>query len=236
MNRKTPNYVYVVITLTLINLAILAIRNLIVGDSIFNFLKSNLFIGSFPALLIAFLIDRYYEKLNSFFFWAATALWVLFYPNAPYMISDLIHNASDPKGLGNQELLIFDTLIIFSIAMLSIFYGFLSLKIMFRLFKNRRGNRFAHSAIFITLALSCLGFYMGRELISAIDLGNGYLYSWEIFLEPVQIIKIVWKALWPIGEHWTAYAMMALFGIVQYMLLVMFKDINDIEDAGLVTK
>ena len=189
-----------------------------------------------PVLLIAFLIDRYDEKLNGLSFWAATALWVLFYPNAPYMISDLIHNISDPRDLFILEQRIFDTLIIFSIAMLSVFYGFLSMKIMFVLFKKRYGGTFAHSAIFVNIALSCLGFYMGRELISALKLGNSYLYSWEIFLEPVQIIKIVWKALWPIGEHLPAYAMMALFGVVQYMLLIMFKDVNDIEGAGMVTK
>jgi len=235
MNKKFPNYVRIAIFLTLANIAILGIRNLITGDGHLNFLLSNLFIGSFPALLVAFLADRYYEKLNNFSFLAASALWVLFYPNAPYMISDLIHNVTLPD-LIFEELRIFDTIIIFSIAMLSVFYGFLSLKIMFVLFKRKYGAAFAHSAIFITVALSCLGFYMGRELISAIKLGNGYLYSWEIFLEPVQIIKIVWKALWPIGEHWRAYAMMALFGMVQYMLLVMFKDINDIEGAELVTK
>jgi len=236
MNKKTPNYLMVVVTLTLLNLAILEIRNLIVGDSFYNFLLSNLFIGSLPVLLIAYLIDRYHKKLNNFFFWAATTLWVLFYPNAPYMISDLIHNTSEPKDMVNPELIKFDTLIIFSIAMLSIFYGLLSLKIMFGLFKERHGRKFAHSAIFITLALSCLGFYMGRELISAIKLGNGYLYSWEVFLEPAQIIRIVWAALFPVGEHWTAYAMMALFGMVQYMLLIIIKDVNDIEGAGLVTK
>jgi len=235
MNKKTPNYIRIVIFLTLTNIAILGIRNLIVGNSDFNFLLSNLFIGSFPALLVAFLVDRYYEKLNNLYFLAASALWVLFYPNAPYMISDLIHNVTIPD-LIFKELRIFDTLIIFSIAMLSVFFGFLSLKIMFVMFKRKYGGRFAHSAIFITIALSCLGFYMGRELISAIKLGNGYLYSWEIFLEPVKIITITWNALWPIAEHWDAYAMMALFGIVQYMLLVMFKDINDIEGVGLVTK
>lgn len=236
MNRKSPNYLKVVLTLTIINLAILGTRNLIVGDTFFNFLKSNLFIGSLPALVIAALIDRYYEKLNSFFFWAATALWVLFYPNAPYMISDLIHNTSDPLDLVNQELIKFDTLIIFSIAMLSVFYGLLSLKIMFAVFKKRYGDRFAHGAIFVTLALSCLGFYMGRELLSGLNEGNGFMYSWQIFIEPIKIIQIVWKALWPIGEHWPAYAMMTLFGVVQYMLLVMFKDVNDIEGARVVTK
>lgn len=236
MNKKFPNHVRVAFVLTVINLVILAIRNLVVGDSYFNFLFSNLFVGSFPVLLIAFLIDRYDEKLNAFFFWAATALWILFYPNAPYMISDLIHNTSDPRDIVNPELIKFDTLIIFSIAMLSVFYGLLSLKIMFAVFKKRYGSKLAHAAIFFTVAISCLGFYMGRELISAIKLGNGYLYSWEIFLEPVQIIEIVLKALLPVGEHLSAYAMMALFGLVQYMLLVMFKDINDIEGVGLVTK
>jgi hypothetical protein len=84
--------------------------------------------------------------------------------------------------------------------------------------------------------LSCLGFYMGRELLSAIKLGNGYQYTWEIFLEPIQVIQAVWKALWPVGEHWPAYALMALFGFMQCMLLIMFKDVNDIEGAGVVTK
>jgi len=174
-------------------------------------------------------MQRFDQKMNAFIFWLGTGLWVLFYPNAPYMISDLIHDSQDPLSKINPEMIKYDTLIIFSLAMLSVFYGFLSLKIMFELFKRRYGKRFAHIAIHATLVLSCLGFYMGRELLSAIKLGNGYLYSWEIFLEPVQIIKIVWKALWPIHNHWPAYAMMALFGIVQYLLLFMFYYLNKIE-------
>ena len=44
MNNKTPNYLKVVITLTLINLVILETRNLVVGDSFFNFLTSKFYI------------------------------------------------------------------------------------------------------------------------------------------------------------------------------------------------
>ena len=166
--------------MTIANLAILGIRNLVVGDSFFNFLKSNLFIGSFPVILIAVLLAIFNDKLKPIWFWLGTAIWVLFYPNAPYMISDLIHNSADSMDKVSKELVVFDTLIIFSIAMLSVFYGFLSLKIMFNLFKQRYGNRFAHIAIAINIVLSSFGFYMGRELLSAIKLGNGYLYSWEI--------------------------------------------------------
>jgi uncharacterized membrane protein len=231
-----PSYLRVAVVLTLVNLAILGIRNLYVGEHFFNFLESNLFIGSFPTIIIAWLIDMYHEKMGKFLFWFAVALWVLFYPNAPYMISDLIHNSEGPKDDPQSELIIYDTLIIFSFAMLSVFIGFLSLKVIFRIFIEKYGKRFARAFITFTLILSCLGFYMGRELPSAIKhLGNGKLYSWEIFLEPIQIIKITWHSLWPIQDNIPVYLLMMLFGVVQYMLLIMFKDVNDVEDITHIT-
>ncbi len=228
---KKDSFLSIVVLITVINLLLLFTRNIIVGNDFYSFLRSNLFIGSLPVIVIAYLLYRFNTKINTFVFWIGTILWVLFYPNAPYMISDLIHDSQDPASKLNPDLIKYDTIIIFSLAMLSVFYGFLSLKMMFRLFKQRYGNRFAQIALHSTLILSCLGFYMGRELISAIKLGNGYLYSWEIFLEPVQILKIVWKALWPIADHWPAYAMMGLFGVVQYLLLIIFYYVNNIEAA-----
>jgi uncharacterized membrane protein len=225
-NIKRPSYLRVAVILTLVNLAILVIRNIYVGEHVLNFLRSNLFIGSFPTIVIAWLIDMNYKRMGKFLFWFAVALWVLFYPNAPYMISDLIHNAQSK----DPDLLVYDTLIIFSIAMLSVFIGFLSLKVMFRIFIEKYDKRFARAFIAFTLVLSCLGFYMGRELKSGLDVGNKYMYSWEIFLDPVAIIRTTWHSLWPIQDNIPVYLMMMLFGVVQYMLLIMFKDVNDVEE------
>jgi uncharacterized membrane protein len=230
--RKDP-FLKVLVLVTLVNLSILITRNVIVGNDFYAFLKSNLLIGSLPVIVIAYLLYCYNDKLSPFLFWLGTSLWVLFYPNAPYMISDLIHDSQDPAILQNPDLIKYDTLIIFSLAMLSVFYGFLSLKLMFQLFLKRYGKWVAHISINVTVVLSCLGFYMGRELLSAIKVGNGYLYSWEIFLEPLQIIKITWNALWPIQKHLPAYALIVLFGIVQYLLLIMFHYVNNIESNGL---
>jgi len=228
---KIPAYLRVAIILTLVNLAILGIRNLYVGERFFDFLQSNLFIGSFPTIVIAWLIDMNYKKMGWLLFWFAVTLWVLFYPNAPYMISDLIHNSESPASKNDPDLIVYDTLIIFSFAMLSVFIGFLSLKVIFRILLEKYRKPFAKAFIAFTLALSCLGFYMGRELPSHLPkVGNGKLYSWEIFLEPVEVIKIVWQAIWPPQDHIPAYLLMALFGAVQYMLLIMFKDVNDVED------
>ena len=229
MNIRIPSYIRVAVTLTLVNLVILVIRNIYVGEAFFNFLKSNLFIGSFPTIIIAWVVDRYYLKMGKVIFWFLVALWILFYPNAPYMISDLIHNSQDPAEGKYPDLIVYDTLIIFSFAMISVFIGFLSLKVMYKIFTEKYNKLFAKTIIGLTVALSCLGFYMGRELLSAIKLGNGYLYSWEIFLEPIQILKIVWHALYPIQDHIPAYLLMLLFGVIQYMLLIMFKDVSDVE-------
>lgn len=230
---KIENYLKTVIYLTVANLLILGIRNYLVGDSVFNFLKSNLLSGIIPFIL-AYGLSKFYLKLNNIIFWIIVLIWVLFYPNSPYMISDLIHDGADPAAVNN--LIVYDTLIIFSIAMLSVFYGFLSIKIMFNIFRLKYGNRFAHIIIIFTLVLSCLGFYMGRELKSGIPFGNGFLYSSEIFTHPFKVIKVVWESIFPIGKHLPAYAMMALFGVVQYFLIIMFKDINDVEGAEIITK
>lgn len=232
---NTPRYMRVLFYFTLANLVILAIRNTIVGDGMFNFLKSNLLSGIAP-FVIAVGLQYFHVKMNNLWFIAGSMVWLLFYPNSPYMISDLIHPHEEVKDAQIQHLIVYDTFIVFSIAMLSVFHGFVSLKLMFNLFRSRFGERWAHVAILFSLVLSCLGFYMGRALVSEMKLGNGFLYSWEVFLEPMYILKTVWNALFPISENLHVYAMMGLFGFVQYQLLIMMKDVSDIEEAKLITK
>ena len=230
---KIPSYLKVLLLFTIANLLILVIRNSVVGDKPFDFLRSNLW-SSIVPFIIAMTLQALSYRLNNFLFIIGSLLWLLFYPNAPYMISDLIHSYQEPND-PTETLIIYDTLMIFSLAMLSVFYGFVSLKIMFNLFRTRFGSGFAHVAIFISVVLSCLGFYMGR-LPSEIHMGNGKLYSSEIFTEPLYILKTVWNTLVPVKEHLSAYYMMFLFGFAQYQLLVMMKDVSDLEGAQLVTK
>lgn len=235
MHISVPRYVKVLILFTIADLAILALRNHIVGTDFFNFLKSNMFSGILP-LVIALIIKWLDKRLNSFLFVVGCLIWLLFYPNSPYMISDLIHPYQESMDQVHPTLIVYDTFIVFSIAMLSVFYGFVSLKIIFTLFKKRYGSKKAHAFIIFSLIMSCLGFYIGRELQSGTDFGNGYLYSWQFFTEPLFVLETVWDHLFPIHENKPAWFMMVLFGFVQYKLLVIMKDVGDIEDVRIITK
>jgi uncharacterized membrane protein len=130
------------------------------------------------------------------------------------MISDLIHVDMDKQAI------LYDTLIIFSFAMLSLFYGFISLKLMYDIFKKMSGKRLANFAIIASLLLSSLGFYMGRVL---------RFNSWDALTHPLKVIKEVWAHLFPIGSNVETYVVILLFGGIQYMLILMMKDVNDIE-------
>lgn len=221
---KTPDFppfLRVVALMTAAVLLTLWIRNLIVPERIQDTLLLNLFHGFVP-LFIAWLLQHFYERLSGWLFWLITLVWVLYYPNSPYMISDLKHVGQSPEAVQN-----YDDLIVFAFAILSAFYGFLSLKIMYRLFRKRRGPRFANLAIWATLLLSCLGFYMGRVLL---------LFSADFFKHPLEVIKQVWAHLFPVGDNLSTYAIIILFGGVQWMLLIMMKDVNDIEPNRLVSR
>ena len=52
---------------------------------------------------------------------------------------------------------------------------------------------------------------MGRLLASGIKYGNGLLYSWELFVHPLAVLKIVWQSLFPISQHYQDYLLMGLF-------------------------
>lgn len=238
-----------VIVLTVVNLLIITVRNYIEDDKALNFLLFNLFSGFVP-LLIAYLLLLFNQKISLIIFWLATLLWVLFYPNSPYMISDLIHESIDDPN--RKGLYIYDTLIIFSIAMLSVFYGFMSIKIMYSLVEFRYNARLANVFITITILLSSVGFYLGRvvkgfvwnsdtSLVShdaSTDTSGTVknLYTSDLFLHPIETFQKIWDSLFPISTHTDAYYMMALITIIQFSLLTMMRDVEDFQKSDILTR
>jgi uncharacterized membrane protein len=128
----------------------------------------NLFLAWIP-LLIAYFLQRYnlrFPKKYSVLCFSSF-LWLLFFPNSPYIITDLIH--LDSKF---NVPLWFDAMMIFSFALTGLIAGFLSLYFMHEIL-NKLFNKIVNwLLILMTLILTGYGIYLGRIL---------RWNSWDIF-------------------------------------------------------
>jgi len=220
MKPKIPrNYLIALTFVTAFNLVILAIRDLVEQNSTYNFLLWNLLLALAP-LLVAWVAYAFAGKWNKVLVILLTFLWLLFYPNAPYMISDLIHVNSQ------SSVVLYDTLILFSFAMLALFYGFYSLKIIHLLYKFIASAAIANTVLWVSIILSSAGIYLGRIL---------RLNSWDFFTHPVQVMETVFDHLFPVTKNPATYIVIILFSVIQFILLVMMKDFDEIEKEHLIS-
>src|ERR1044072_1622357 len=96
-------------------------RCLISGTGSFLFLNWNLFLAGLPLLFSRLLLHNDHITKAKIFF--LLPMWMLFFPNAPYILTDLFHlgnTSSMPKW--------FDLLLILSFAWAGLFAGFKSLQ------------------------------------------------------------------------------------------------------------
>lgn len=136
----------------------------------FTFLILNTFLGYIP-IEISFHIKTTFPK-HGLFFWALVILWLLFYPNAPYLLTDLFHlsllNPYTYDGLLRASLHIW---IYFTVELISVlfcvFLGFWSLNYVAETITERYFKRARWLEIILVLILtflSSVGIYAGRFL------------------------------------------------------------------------
>ncbi|HEX6032281.1 MAG TPA: DUF1361 domain-containing protein, partial [Tepidiformaceae bacterium] len=77
--------------------ALLVVRVRMTGDPHFAFLVWNLFLAWVPMALAVLLFAAHRGGAPSLFLAAPFGLWLLFLPNAPYLLTDFIHLAPDTR-------------------------------------------------------------------------------------------------------------------------------------------
>jgi uncharacterized membrane protein len=142
------------------------------------FLSWNLFLAWMP-FLFARLAQTFHQK--QWLLWAFGGLWLLFFPNAAYLITDMLHLQSiDPVPLW------YDMLMLFSFILTGLFLGFVSLRLMQSLVLQRFGAVISWLFVVATLVLSSFGVYIGRFL---------RWNSWDVFLQPVHLLTDIGATL-----------------------------------------
>jgi uncharacterized membrane protein len=104
-------------------------------------------------------------------------LWLLFFPNAPYMLTDFIH-------LGESRLVPvwYDALMLSSFAWTALLLGFASLYLVQMVARRVVGLSWSWAGVACALALASVGVYLGRFM---------RFNSWDALLRPGRIAKVI---------------------------------------------
>jgi uncharacterized membrane protein len=136
----------------------------------FRFLVWNLILAWIPLLLALVVYDRYRRGTALTRLAPLAALWLLFLPNAPYIVTDFVHlSAATPAPLW------FDGVELSAYAWTGMLLGFVSLYLMHAVARHRLGGTVGWLGVFAVLALVSAGVYLGR-----VKRWN----SWDLLTQP----------------------------------------------------
>jgi uncharacterized membrane protein len=138
----------------------------------FRFLVWNLFLAWVPLVLALFVYDAYRRGRSLLWLAPALVLWLLFLPNAPYIVTDFVHLSAR-----TQAPLWFDGVELSAFAWTGMLLGFVSLYLVHAVLRDRFGAVAAWLVVLGVLALSSVGVYLGR-----VKRWN----SWDLLTQPGQ--------------------------------------------------
>jgi uncharacterized membrane protein len=130
----------------------------------------NLFLAWIPLGLALLLYDRHVRRARLATLAGLGLLWLLFFPNAPYIVTDFKHLAGS-----TGERFWYDGVLIGTAATTGLLLGFVSLYLLQAIVRRGVGVRCAWLFVLAALALGSFGVYLGRVL---------RWNSWDVFIRP----------------------------------------------------
>jgi len=180
-----------------LSVALFAGRWAYTGAPAYRFIPWNLILAWVPVFF-AWLAHRWrhYRLLMLLH----GGLWLLFLPNAPYLLTDLIH-----LGKASGISLWYDLLLLLLFAFNGLFLGFFSLSLMQDLVTDLLGATIGWLFATTTLALSSFGVYLGRFL---------RWNSWDLLTRPHWLLRDILGLLRDPFLHWRPWAFILLMALI----------------------
>ncbi|KAA0989561.1 DUF1361 domain-containing protein [Dyadobacter aurulentus] len=161
-------------------MTLLLIR-ILIHDWGFIFLAWNLFLAWVPLIFIKGVWEMERRKKAPFWFLITCLfVWLLFFPNAPYIITDLKHL----RGI-DDNMIWYDSLMIFIFSVAGFLTGLYSVRIVHRIVTKRWNEQLAWAWILFAMVLSGFGVYLGRY---------GRWNSWDILTQPGSLIRGIFES------------------------------------------
>jgi uncharacterized membrane protein len=136
----------------------------------FRFLVWNLILAWVPLILALVVYDGYRRTRSLLWLSPLLALWLIFLPNAPYIVTDFVHLSPS-----SRTPLWFDGVELSAFAWTGMLLGFVSLYLVHAVLRHRFGAPAGWFVVLCVLGLASVGVYLGR-----VKRWN----SWELITQP----------------------------------------------------
>ena len=173
-------------------------------------LNWNLFLAFVPWLVSMILIIK--KQTNKIVLIILMFIWVIFFPNAPYILTDLFH-------LTPQRFppIWYDLILLLSYAWTGLMFGFVSLLNIETILVRHINARIVDLTSALLLFIASFGIYLGRYL---------RWNSWDLISNPLAIFSDILKIFSSPFNYQRAWGVTILMGLMLNMMYLSIKLLN----------
>jgi uncharacterized membrane protein len=228
-NQKTYNRIFqgigIYLFLSFSACIMLLFRKLFFGSTGYKFLAWNLFLAWIPLIFSSIILYTYaFHKKSAFrkiYLLLLGLIWIAFYPNCPYIVTDFIHLTGISNYFNNvsytMNFIIWYDFIMISLFILTGFLiGFISLYMIQTVLMDTFNKCIGWIFVVCVLFLSSFGIYLGRFI---------RWNSWDIVFKQ----KILINSILDNSKHYAAEFTISfgLFLVLIYFALYYLTNLNE---------
>jgi uncharacterized membrane protein len=210
-SKRLPIIVIFCVT-TILCVTLVALRVQVTSRITFTFLVWNIFLALIPYIISTLLVLFHTKIKHRGWLWLPFMAWLCFFPNAPYILTDLFHlkpRAGVPYW--------YDLALILFFAWNGLMLGFASMMDIQEVFSKRYHAWIGWMISIGSLILGGFGIYLGRYL---------RWNSWDIITSPTGLLKDIASRILNPFSHPQTYGVTILFSaflVLGYVLLLQFS-------------
>ncbi len=196
--RQRLNLILILGASLALSVLLIALRVFLTSEFTFVFLLWNLFLAFIPFGLST-MLGLSARRLKARVLLPVGLVWLLFFPNAPYILTDLFHlerRAGVPYW--------YDLALILSCAWNGLMLAYASLTDMQALVARRLGWWVSWGFVTVAMLLSSFGIYLGRYL---------RFNSWDIITNPLTLFYDILNRVLHPTSHSGTWGVTLLYGV-----------------------
>ena len=195
---------------SMFSIGLMAFRIIYTGHILFAFLAWNLFLAFVPYAISKRMAQT--NAISKAKFLLYVFIWLMFIPNAFYIITDLFH-----LDMNEDVPLWYDLALLLSFAWSGILFAIVSVRQMEKLFERTFNKKFDLFFVVPVMALNGLGIYIGRYL---------RFNSWDVIANPFQLMNdIVYLFVHPIRNRFD-WSMIVCYTILLTLIYLTIRKLS----------